>query len=157
MPFTADEVWPLIPGHAGETVHVAEFRASETPDTAVLERWAPLLEVRERAMKVLEEARAAKTISSGLEACLTLRGPAKALQPLREFDARSAVFPGNLANLVIVSGVDLQEAEGEVAVEVRRAEGGKCERCWTYSRNVGKLPEHPGVCERCAAVLGAGE
>jgi len=40
-------------------------------------------------------------------------------------------------------------------VEVARAPGAKCERCWTYSEQVGRLAVHPGVCERCAAVLQA--
>jgi isoleucyl-tRNA synthetase len=63
------------------------------------------------------------------------------------------VFPGNLANLFIVSSVALQEGEGPLAVAVERAPGSKCERCWTYSENVGRLAVHPAVCERCAAVL----
>ena len=52
-----------------------------------------------------------------------------------------------------MSGVSLVEAEGPLAVTVERAPGGKCERCWTYSENVGRLAAHPAVCERCAAVL----
>jgi isoleucyl-tRNA synthetase len=49
--------------------------------------------------------------------------------------------------------VTLTDREGQLAVSVERARGAKCERCWTYSENVGKLPAHPAVCERCAAVL----
>ena len=68
-------------------------------------------------------------------------------------DEQGHVFPGNLANLFIVSGVSLAEADGPMAVRVERARGSKCERCWTFSENVGRLSAHPGVCERCAAVL----
>jgi len=103
--------------------------------------------------KALEEARAAKKIASSLEARVEVAAPSAVLEPLREYQAQGRVFPGNLANLFIVSDVTLTDAEGAMAVRVERARGAKCERCWTYSENVGKLPAHLGVCERCSAVL----
>jgi len=54
-----------------------------------------------------------------------------------------------------VSAVELVESDAGPSVEVERAAGGKCERCWTYSASVGRLAAHAGVCERCAAVLEA--
>jgi isoleucyl-tRNA synthetase len=150
LPFTADEVWPLVPAAQGP-VHAAIFPPRETAADDVLRRWEGLLAVRSLVTKALEEARAAKAIASSLEAAVTLRGPAAALQPLRDYEARSAVFPGNLANLFIVSEVIVTEAAGDLGVEVRRAEGAKCERCWTFSRRVGPSER---ICERCAAVLG---
>jgi isoleucyl-tRNA synthetase len=42
---------------------------------------------------------------------------------------------------------------GGLTVEVSKADGTKCERCWNYSTHVGDDPEYPTVCERCAAVL----
>jgi isoleucyl-tRNA synthetase len=150
LPFTADEVWPLIPGAQG-SVHAATFPPGEKPDEDVLQLWDARLAVRSVVTKALEEARAAKTIASSLEAAVTLKGRATALSPLRDYEARGGVFPGNLANLFIVSEVVLTEAEGDLGVEVRRAEGGKCERCWTFSRRVGPAER---ICERCADVLG---
>lgn len=83
---------------------------------------------------------------------MTLTGSAEALLPLRRHEERGRVFPGNLANLFIVSRVALAEGAGPLAVSVARADGARCERCWTWSENVGRLA-HPGVCERCADVL----
>jgi isoleucyl-tRNA synthetase len=40
-----------------------------------------------------------------------------------------------------------------VSVEVRRADGQKCERCWNYSVRVGEFERYPTVCERCFEVL----
>jgi len=155
LPFTADEVWPLLPGRQGESVHRQRFPEVQPAEASVLERWSVLLEARETVLKALEEARAAKQIAASLEARVILRGPAAVLSPLRTHEAASTVFPGNLANLFIVSRVDLAEADGTSAltVTVERAPGSKCERCWTYSENVGRLAAHPAVCERCAAVL----
>ena len=152
LPFTTDEAWGLLPGAAG-SVHLALFPAAEAADEARLQRWEPLLATRAEVNKVLEEARAAKQLAASLEAAVTIRAPEKALAPLRDFDARSRVFPGNLANLFIVSRVSLEEADGPLAVAAARAEGAKCERCWTWSEKVGTLAAHPGVCERCAEVL----
>jgi isoleucyl-tRNA synthetase len=152
LPMTADEVWESIPGQEGESVHLALF---PDVDGSIEDRkpWGALLEARAVAMKALEEARAAKQIASSLEARVEIAAPSAVLEPLREYQAQGRVFPGNLANLFIVSDVTLTDGEGPLTVRVERARGAKCERCWTYSENVGKLPAHPAVCERCAAVL----
>ena len=152
LPMTADEIWETMPGRDGDSVHLSLFPAV---DGAVEDRagWAAMLEARVTVMKALEEARTAKRIASSLEARVALSGPAAVLGPMREYEAKSRVFPGNLANLFIVSEVTLADSDGPLAVQVERARGGKCERCWTYSEKVGKLAAHPGVCERCADVL----
>ena len=112
-----------------------------------------MLEVRSAVTKALEEARAEKRIASSLEARVEVMGPAAALGALREHAEADPAFPGNLANLFIVSSARLREAEGPLSVTVERASGAKCERCWTYSERVGRLDVHPGVCERCAKIL----
>jgi isoleucyl-tRNA synthetase len=40
-----------------------------------------------------------------------------------------------------------------VRVEIKKADGQKCERCWNYSTRVGEDKNYPTVCERCSAVL----
>ena len=42
---------------------------------------------------------------------------------------------------------------GGVSVQVSKADGKKCERCWNYSVHVGQDAVYPTVCERCSAVL----
>jgi isoleucyl-tRNA synthetase len=134
-------------------VHLSLFPKRQSPDAARLERWALLLEVRAEVTKALEEARAAKQVAASLEAAVVLRAPEATLLALRAHDARSSVFPGNLANLFIVSAVRLEPSDGPLQVSVEHAAGQKCERCWTWSARVGTLPAHPGVCERCNDVL----
>jgi isoleucyl-tRNA synthetase len=152
LPFTADEVWPLIPATTGP-VHAALFPDAEPADLALLDRWQRLLQVRAAVTKALEEARATRRIAAGLEARVEIQDSAAELAPLRRYEADGRAFPGNLASLFIVSRVDLTEADGPLRVSVSRASGSKCERCWTYSEKVGSLAAHPGVCERCAPVL----
>ena len=153
LPFTTDEAWPSVPGNPEPSVHLALFPARESTDGALAARWAQLLDVRAEVTKALEDARAAKQLAASLEAAVVLRGEAKALEPLRAHESKSDVFPGNLANLFIVSAVRLEPGEGPLRVSVERAAGAKCERCWTFSERVGTLSVHPGVCERCASVL----
>ena len=62
-----------------------------------------------------------------------------------------------LRYLFIVSAATLTQASGNgtasVHVEVKKADGAKCERCWNYSTRVGEDKTYPTVCERCSAVL----
>jgi isoleucyl-tRNA synthetase len=44
--------------------------------------------------------------------------------------------------------------EGDaLKVEIQKADGQKCERCWNYSTRVGEFEKYPTVCERCAEAL----
>jgi isoleucyl-tRNA synthetase len=152
LPFTADEVWPLLPGQREESVHLAHFPSAEGADDLVLSRWGRLLEVRTVVAKALEEARAARTIGSSLEARVTVRGPSELLAVLEAYERQGPPFPSHLASLFIVSQVALEEGR-ELQAEVAHARGSKCERCWNWSEKVGTFDVHPAVCERCAAVL----
>ena len=40
-----------------------------------------------------------------------------------------------------------------VSVLVEKADGEKCERCWTISETVGTDETHPTLCARCAEVV----
>jgi len=56
----------------------------------------------------------------------------------------------------IVSQVEIKDLsdqlDEEFIINVERAEGQKCQRCWNYSPMVGKL-EIQDVCPRCYHVL----
>ena len=157
--FTGDEIYESLHKAEPGTVHEREFPSALAPDTAVLDAWKPLLAARETALKAMEVARAAKTIASSLDAALMIRGSAKALAPLRAHEALPAPYPGNLANLFIVSGVTLEEGSGdEVQVEVRRAFGVKCTRCWTYAAAADPVlgGDPRALCPRCTSVIAGG-
>jgi isoleucyl-tRNA synthetase len=153
LPFTADEIWERLPGGDGRSVHLALFPEVEAADPQRLERWESLLEARSAVTRALEAARAAKAISSSLGARLTLRASGELLERLRDYETHSRYWPGELANLMIVSHVELLEGGGPLEVEVAPAAGAKCERCWSVSEEVGRQSVHAGVCPRCARVL----
>jgi isoleucyl-tRNA synthetase len=66
-------------------------------------------------------------------------------------------FENDLRYLFIVSAVEIKKGLGNgdspVVVEVGKAPGQKCERCWNFSIHVGEDTKVPTVCERCSAVL----
>ena len=63
-------------------------------------------------------------------------------------------YSGTLVNAWLYHGGDeLAGINGELTVEVAKAEGEKCERCWAYSTTVGCDTDHPTLCARCAAIL----
>jgi isoleucyl-tRNA synthetase len=162
LAFTSEEVWKhmaLGPAEP-ESVHMAMF-----PNVAELEKvldegrsknWDHLLTVREEVLKALEPARAAKTISSGLEARVIL----SATGELKDLLERYAVY---LPGLLIVSQVAIEEGKAGgtansaalegLQIRVERAQGTKCERCWNYSTHVGESKDYPTFCERCVAAL----
>jgi len=163
MSFTAEEVWDYLPKSEGrgESVHFAFFPSAaeilgDTPDVTKpcdeksSQDWTTLRSVRDDVLKVLEEARNNKLIGTGLEAQVSLAAP----DPVYSVLARHA---DQLRYLFIVSAVTLSQGSGNVTggvhVEVKKADGAKCERCWNYSTRVGEDKEYPTVCERCSAVL----
>ncbi len=153
LAFTGDEIYESLHKAEPGTVHEREFPAPVAPDPTVLDTWKPLLAVREAVLKSLETARASKTIASSLEASVALRGSAAVLVPLRAHEALPATFPGNLANLFIVSRVTLEETvSAELLIEVSRVPGEKCSRCWTYATPTGEAGARP-LCPRCTAVV----
>ena len=102
-------------------------------------------------LQALESARNAKTIGGSLEAQVSLAAPSEVHSVLERYAKQ-------LCALFIVSQVTLEnpvsgDGVSSIRVQVRRAEGRKCERCWNYSTRVGESMQYPTVCERCVAAL----
>jgi len=156
LAFTADEIWTFIPAFAGkeESVHLsamAEVRP-EYRDDNLAERWRRIMALKQEAAKVMEEARRDKVIGHPLDAEVTFRASGETLDFLHSVEAE-------LKPSLIVSKVSVTAGEGpyldspefkELAVEVAKAPGEKCPRCWNYSVAVAA---GQAVCERCAAQI----
>jgi len=163
LTFTTEEAWRHLPGPRSESVHLERF--PEVPlewlDDRLKAEWDRLLEVRREVARALEAARAAKRIGSGLEAAVRITAAPEDLPALLE--AKAALLP----TLFIVSRVGLgpgpagtlvhyesQEIPG-LTIEVDRAPGRKCARCWIWHEQVGACAEHPTLCPRCVGVVTA--
>jgi isoleucyl-tRNA synthetase len=146
LSFTASEAWSHLPARSADSVFLAGLprRARPADADALEEHFGKLFEVRAVVQGKLEEARRAKLIGSGLEATVLVRAEG-------ETYARLVEARDELATVFIVSGVEL--AQGPLSVEVKRAPGRKCERCWIYRDDVGADPKHPTICGKCADAL----
>jgi isoleucyl-tRNA synthetase len=160
LTFTCEEVWQHLPKMEGrtESVHLAKFPDAEDVlgSTSIPEKdphapdWSTLLAVREQVMKALEAERNNKNIGKSLEAQLVITAAEPVYSALHR-------YADQLRYLFIVSAVALAQGSGNgtggVHIEVKKADGAKCERCWNYSPHVGEDKIYPTVCERCSAVL----
>ena len=151
--FTSQEIWsyiPKLPGMKDYVVFEQMPEAKAAADEAFEAKWDRIMAIRDDVKKVLEQARADKVIGSALEAGLTLYCSKEV------YDFLNAIPMDELADLFIVSHVDLVEGEGGVkglveglGVSAAHAAGNKCLRCWKYETTVGE----DGLCPRCAKVL----
>ncbi|HEY5277683.1 MAG TPA: class I tRNA ligase family protein, partial [Coriobacteriia bacterium] len=151
LTFTSEEIWQLTPvALRGDAVSV---QLAGWPDIAIGEEVAaPLRDaygtvrtVRDVVTKALEDARGAGLVGKSQEAALTITAPDEAVAVLA---ARPA-----LADLFMVASVSLKGGADAVSVDVTRAAGEKCPRCWNIRTDIGADAAHPDVCGRCAAVL----
>ncbi len=161
--FTAEEVWKYFPRVAGdaESAHLALFPQPQTlgagVDAAIESNWESLLEFRSEVLKALEEKRKEKFISGSLEAKVRIFSDyPDRTQFLNAYrDVLPALFIVSQVEIVDESkGLppkDAPEAGGHI--EIAKADGAKCERCWNYSTHVGESAEYPTVCERCVKAL----
>jgi isoleucyl-tRNA synthetase len=146
----AEDIWSHIPyAMAQKSVFEAGWlnfpERWDCPDLA--KDWTLLRNVRNEVNKALETSRNNKLIGSSTEAkvLLTIEDAQlyKVLAERTDF----------LRYLFIASQVELSKGGTGVQIEVQRAEGKKCVRCWNYSTLVGESCEHPDLCERCVSAL----
>jgi isoleucyl-tRNA synthetase len=162
LTFTAEEIWQSIPEvqREGGSVHLTALPKAESRyrDAELEKRWERLLAIRTVVQSALEMQRREKLIGAPLEArVLLLTNPAT-------FDFLKP-YESDLPGLFIVSQVELRRAEGVpqkgvllsdaagFAVDVVKADGNKCARCWNYRPSVGANAAHPTLCDRCVEAI----
>ncbi len=146
LAFTADEAFENLPYQSLASVHLVEFpKVSGADDSQLLSDWERIFAIRDEVLKALEEARGAKIIGSSLEAKAVLTVDKDTTYFLLDYFE-------DLRYIFIVSQVEVHQGD-KFNVEIQKADGAKCERCWNYSVRVGEFEKYPSVCERCSAAL----
>jgi len=160
LSFTAEEAWAEMlkeakavreagprkgrPLDIPESVFLADFPKPAFRDAGLAGRWGKVLQIRSRVLKAIEEERASGKLGSSLEAGVRLKGGDG------ERDILEA-YKDQWPEILIVSQADVLPGPGPLAVEVVKAEGSKCPRCWRYQTDIGK--RHPDLCSRCASQI----
>lgn len=158
MSFTADEIWGYIPHSSSD--NAKSVFLNDMPEKSGIKiddgfsaKWDLIAELREDVKKALEIKRADKVIGKSLEADVILYADGEIKEAISK-------FVDELPEIFIVSKVELKDGEGEfkgeldsVTVDVIKATGEKCERCWKFSGSVGTHNDHPTLCDRCHSVI----
>ncbi|MBI5453975.1 MAG: isoleucine--tRNA ligase [Deltaproteobacteria bacterium] len=157
--FTSEEAWSFMPGKKAESVHLSAMPVPNASwiDDKLEEKWDELMRVKADISKALEGARQTKLIGHPLDAEVVVY-PKKDEALIKE-EAHA------LEEVLIISKLTIGSGPTDTAGEsylhstdiadfvVRRAPGGKCERCWHYSARVGESAAHPTLCDRCTEAL----
>ena len=158
LPVTADELWRHIPGRRSESVHLEDFPTVETyTDAPLLKTWEALLGVRETVNAALEQKRKDKVIGTSLGArvVLTASGPVGTLLDSRR-DSLPMLFNVSDVELTVQPAGSSEQDPAyadEVRVEVEKAPGVKCARCWRFVPRVRTEADCAGICDRCVDAL----
>jgi len=150
LSFTAEEVWGHFQQRAkSEEQSVFLFDFPKVNPAFVLEEleknWGKILSIRDKVYQKLEQARKEGLIGGSLEAKVILSVPKGEENFFRKYHEQ-------LPMIFIVSQVEISELRAlgsELRIEVKKADGEKCVRCWNYSTTVGKDKTHPQLCSRC--------
>ena len=163
LSFTAEEIWETLPEvlKDRESVLLTDWykENDEYLNPEIENKWVEIIKVRKEANKSLEKARQGKDriIGNSLDAKVMLHSTDAEIQKFLVANREKLELALIVSEVEIVENIDETFTKGEEAtdlyIKVLHAEGEKCERCWKYSKEIGKDPEHPTLCPRCASVL----
>ena len=163
LSFTAEEIWETLPEvlKDKESVLLTDWykENDEYLNPEIENKWVEIIKVRREANKSLEKARQGKDriIGNSLDAKVMLHSTDAEIQKFLVENREKLELALIVSEVEIVENIDETFTKGEEAtdlyIKVLHAEGEKCERCWKYSKELGKDPEHPTLCPRCASVL----
>ena len=151
--YTAEEIWKYMPHRKDDNLEsvMLNYYPKVNPEynnEALEMKWAKLIKIKELVSKKLELERAEKRIGTSLEAKVILFAEGEQFDFLKDKEEL-------LKEIFIVSDVKVEnnrrneDEEVDIGVKIAKADGGKCERCWSYSATVGKNVEHPTLCNKC--------
>lgn len=147
LAYTSDEIWRFMPHKSSDNTENILF--NDMPKTIELDvddefmaQWEKISELRDNVKKEIEVLVKNKTIKSSLEAKVILTASGDYLEFLKAVE-------NEIKPALIVSEVEIVEGDGDLVVTVEKAEGEKCERCWTISKTVGLNSAHPTICDKC--------
>lgn len=146
LPFTMEEVYFALPGEHKESPQLESFpEVTSEYVKDVDEFYASFMEIRDLALKSLEEGRAKGEYGASGEAELDL-----SLSNEKLYELLKGLEDEEIARLFGVSKVDVSLGENKAVV--KKALGEKCDRCRNI--RITHIHEEGHLCERCEKVLG---
>jgi isoleucyl-tRNA synthetase len=164
--FTSEEAWQTrnasnnSDGDSGDSVHLRTYPEADdvwrADDLAL--RWQAVRRLRRAVTGALEEARVAKDIGSSLEAAPIVWADSDSLATLKGLDFAEICITSDITLEDGTPGGDvytLEDVPG-VSVEVAKAVGKKCVRCYQFKPEVTATEAGDGgreICDRCMAAV----
>ncbi|MDD5432201.1 MAG: isoleucine--tRNA ligase [Candidatus Omnitrophica bacterium] len=169
--FTADEIWKSMPKEEKlkiiSSVHLLDWPFGKSESSLygkgkdAFEELTPIISLVSDVTEKLEEKRSQGLIGSSFDARIILltkdQNRYKYLYGLK--DDLLEIF--KVSEVVVEKKEELEasligKSFPDVGIVVEKALGEKCARCWNYKDSVGKLKEHPLICESCFKALARG-
>ncbi len=146
---TAEEAWSALKGEAAESVHLQPL--PDAPAVQVDEHWQSVMELRDRVLKELEDARGRRGLDNPLDCGVEVACPPEVYKTLQPFIV-------DLADLCGVSRFVLDENGDEtIGIEDLTAEP-RCMRSWKRDGTVADYTDADGdvvsLSQRDAEALG---
>ncbi|MCF7873525.1 MAG: isoleucine--tRNA ligase [Candidatus Omnitrophica bacterium] len=148
LSFTAEEAyscWDIK--DKDSSIFVSELKGlykKNQVDHQLLNKWEKLISLRQKVLKEIEKKREDNYIGSSLQAHIILSFEQKDLNFYQK-------NKDNLAEIFIVSEVTIRE--GKFNIEVKKAQGEKCIRCWNWKKDIGEDKNFPQICKKCIKAI----
>jgi isoleucyl-tRNA synthetase len=168
--FTAEEIWQNMPKEKNDSAIVSahlldwpKLNSEYAQDNLSAEKniqvqLKVIIDLIPDVAKGLEEKRSGGLIGSSFDAKIKL------LTNNSERYKFLASFKSDLCEIFKVSQVEIIKQDNlsairatcaaDIAIEILKADGTKCVRCWNYSLSVGENKTHPLICDNCVKAIG---
>ena len=148
LPHTTSEAYSYVPNRNADDIYLLDMPEVEDLDSELEETFDSFMDFREDVLKALEIARNEKVIGKSLNAHLIIYPKPRIENLLNSIDI-------NLAQVFIVSKLEINK-DGfgaykgqDVSIDVLKASGHTCDRCWQIVDEVNE----DGICKRCEEVI----
>ncbi len=135
--FTTDEVYSLV---SIDKKNIHEYSFVEVPKSwenkELNDKWDQLFKIKQEANIAIEAKRSSKEIGSSLEAEVKLAVNKKNFDLLKNIDLAEYLITSKAEKILIEND--------EIKIEVNKAKGNKCPRCWKILEN---------NCDRCSNII----
>ena len=150
LSFTCEEVWENYKCKSSDSVQLAGWpelsdfvpKVDEAMLNVALDEYGKLLEIRDVYTRALEEKKVSGEYSKSQETGAKISLPDDYKPLVEKFGQRT------IEELFICSDSEIEFGSDEIKVEIVKAKGEKCPRCWNY-----RELNAEGVCQRCSKVL----
>ncbi|MCK9603626.1 MAG: isoleucine--tRNA ligase [Candidatus Omnitrophica bacterium] len=155
--FTSEEIWQYMPKEAKDapvsSVHLLAWPENKdalwkNKREALVSFGSSIIALIPDVAKELEDKRSKGEIGSSFDAKINM------LTNNEERYKFLTSLKSELCEIFKVSQVEVSLSKELARIEVGKADGIKCVRCWNYSQSVGQNKEHPLICGSCLKAIG---